>query len=86
MESGKCLFGEYNACGIRNPFGFETDNVKVILSQTLAVNGNLSLRLRPQKLASDSRFGEIFACGIRDPLGFGIRNPTKDWNPESQLH
>lgn len=74
MESGKCLFGEYNACGIRNPFGFETDNVKVILSYTLAVNGNLSLRLRPQKLASDSRFGEIFACGIRDP---GI------WNSES---
>ena len=19
-------------------------------------------------------------------LGFGIRNPTKDWNPESQFH
>ena len=30
----------------------------------------------------DSGIREIFACGIRNTAQ-GIRNPTKDWNPES---
>ena len=42
-----------------------------------------------------SRHSEIAPCkGIQIPgmlveskiLGFGIRNPTKEWNPESKFH
>ena len=38
----------------------------------------INVRSRSNYVNLDSGIGEIFPCGIR--------NPTKDWNPESKLH